>query len=201
MQFAGPQIRGKSSWTFVTSGTGGVGLEFVAASGGTVVLDNPSGVEQQFRYAAGGVGLSAGIRKIPKIGKLGTRKLDPRGFSDRGGGNVAPKSFWNHGSVFIMDGCSRSELVREDFHGICAVHDAGAGLILGYSGALMLVGLNPLALAAQAATPLVPGIGTLAGMLGLPLAPKAMILSRGWNVGPQASIGITAQLGYMWPAG
>ena len=192
MQLMGPQIRKKSAWTFNTSGTGGIGIEFVAASGGTVVLDDPKGTTRNFRYAAGGVGVSAGIRKIPKIGKLDTRKLDPRGLSDHYGGNVAPKSFWNHGVVYVMDGCRADELVAEDFHGICIVIDAGAGLILGYSGSLMLVGVSALALAARATIP-------LADILGPPLAPKAMILSRGWNVGPQASAGITAQLGYIWP--
>lgn len=193
MQFAGPRVRKRSAWTFNTSGTGGVGLELVAASGGTVVLNDPGGQVRNFHYAAAGIGLSAGIRKIPKIGKLDTSRVDPRGFSDHGGGNLAPQAFWNHGAVYVMDGCAHDDLTIEDFRGICAVYDAGAGLILGYSGSLMLVGLNPLALAVAATA------GPLGQLLGPSLAPRAMVLSRGWNVGPQASAGVTAQLGYMWP--
>lgn len=187
MNFPAPTVKKESAWTFNTSGTGGAGLGFFAGSGGVVVLNDPGQQVQRFHYGAGGVGLSAGIRKIPKIGKI----IDPRGLSNRGGGNVAPERFWNHGSVYVMDGCRGDDLTRGDFQGICAVYDAGAGLIVGYSGALMLVGINPLALAVSAA-------GIVGQLFGPPLSPKAMILSRGWNVGPQASAGVTAQLGYMW---
>lgn len=191
MDFAGPGIKRQSAWSWNTSGTGGAGLGLVAASGGAVVLNDPAKQVQRFHYAAGGVGLSAGIRKIPKIGKI----VDPRSLSNRGGGNVAPEFFTNHGTVYVMDGCSRDELVREDFHGICAVYDVGAGIIVGYSGALMLVGLDPLALAARAALAANP----ITNMLAPRLRVKAMILSHGWNTGPQAGAGITGQLGYIWP--
>lgn len=36
--------------------------------------------------------------------------------------------------------------------------------------------------------------------LGPPLRSKAMILSRGINVGVQASGGVTGQIGYIWPS-
>ena len=70
-------------------------------------------------------------------------------------------------------------------------YDAGTGLIAGYSGAVMLVGINPVALAVAVA-------GPVGQILGPRIDPKAAILSRGWNVGPQASAGITGQVGYMW---
>lgn len=194
MFWSGLSIRARSAWSFVTSGTGGVGIEFVAASGGTVVLADPQARERRFRYGAAGGGLSWGIRKLPKLGRLDTSKLDPRGLSDHFSGNVAPQSFWNHGSVWLFDGFKGKELTVDDFSGICLVFDAGGGLILGYSGAAMLVGIDPIALATVAMG--LPGM-----LLGPSLDPKAVILSRGWNVGPQASVGATGQVGYLWHHG
>jgi hypothetical protein len=83
MKASGLSIIRRSEWSFITSGTGGVGLSVVAVSGGTVVLSDPREREQRFRYGAAGVGWSFGIRKIPTIGRLDTRRVDPRGLSDR----------------------------------------------------------------------------------------------------------------------
>lgn len=192
---SGLSVRKTSSWTFETSGTGGVGVEFVAASGGVVVLDDPSGKTRHFRYGAAGGGLSWGIRKLPKIGPINPGRLDSRGLSNHYSGNLAPEAFWNHGSVYVMDSFKGNDLTREDFRGVCLVFDAGGGLILGYSGALMLCGIDTIALASMVAMP------ALAALVGPALNPKAMILSRGWNVGPQMSAGVTAQVGYLWPQG
>ncbi|WP_174279464.1 hypothetical protein [Sphingomonas bacterium] len=190
-------VKRRSRWTFTTSGTGGLGIEFVATSGGTVVLADPEGVERRFSYGAAGLGLSIGIRKIPKIGRINPGRLDPHGLSDHVGGNIAPEAFWNHGAVYVMGDCPHDELAIDDFKGICSVVDAGAGLILGYSGSAMLVGIDPMWLAITAAMHSSPVLGLLAP----PLRCRGMILSRGWNVGVQASAGITGQLGYMWPQG
>ena len=191
MKASGLSIIRRSEWSFITSGTGGVGLSVVAVSGGTVVLSDPREREQRFRYGAAGVGWSFGIRKIPTIGRLDTRRIDPRGLSDRFSGNVAPPAFWNHGAVWLLNGSNGNELTADDFAGACVAYDAGTGLIAGYSGAVMLVGINPVALAAAVA-------GPVGQILGPRIDPKAAILSRGWNVGPQASAGITGQVGYMW---
>lgn len=188
------RVKHKSKWAFETSGTGGVGIEFVAASGGTVVLLDPTGAERRVHYGAGGVGLSAGIRKIPKIGRIDPGKLDPKGFSDHGGGNVAPESFWNHGAVYVMEGCPREELQLDDFTGICLAFDVGAGLIVGYSGSAILAGIDPASLVFNVALRTNP----IGGLFAPPLRYRALILSRGWNVGPQASAGVTGQIGYMW---
>lgn len=51
--------------------------------------------------------------------------------------------------------------------------------------------VNPLALIAETSP--------LLSLVGPPLSPKALILSRGWNVGPQASVGVSGTIGYMWP--
>jgi len=58
----------RSAWTFVTSSSGALGVEFVLAEGGTLYLRDPNGASVPFRYGAVGDGLDAGFR-LPKIGK------------------------------------------------------------------------------------------------------------------------------------
>ena len=62
-------LKNESAWQFVTSSTGGIGVEFVAAEGGKIYLQNPQGQAVTFYYGAAGAGLAAGL-KLPKIGKL-----------------------------------------------------------------------------------------------------------------------------------
>ncbi len=181
-------IRKESAWTWNTSGTGGLGLGYFAASGGELVLNSPSGEPRGFYYGAVGGGLSVGVRKVPKIGRI----LDPRGLSNRGGAVLAPKSFTNHGVVYVMSAFERDELTAEDFRGVCIVTELAAGVLIGYSGGAFLIDVNPLAVAAMA-NPLTAAIANAA------LNPKAMILDRGWNAGLQASAGATATVGYLWP--
>ena len=180
-------IRKKSAWAFVTSGTGGLGIGFFAGSGGEVVLSPPSGPPKGFYYGAAGVGVSAGLKRIPKIGRI----LDPHGVTERGAAVGAPKQFWNHGIVYVMDGCQDDDLTAEDFHGVCCTIDIGAGLLIGYSGSGLLINVNPLAL--------IDSVNPILSMVGPSLRPKVMVLSRGWNAGLQASVGASASIGYMWP--
>ena len=58
-----------SAWKFVTSSSGGLGIEFFAAEGGKIYLDDPTGSLKTFDYGVVGLGLSEGF-KLPKIGKL-----------------------------------------------------------------------------------------------------------------------------------
>ncbi len=100
------RIKKTSAWTFNTSGTGGLGLGFFAAVGGELVLKPPSGPLRGFWFGTAGVGIGAGIKRIPKIGRI----IDSRGLSEKGSANAAPKSFWNHGVVYVMDGLTADEL-------------------------------------------------------------------------------------------
>lgn len=68
----------QSQWEFVTSGTGGIGIGYFAAGGGEEVLKSPSGENKGFYYGSAGVGLSIGIKRIPKIGRI----VDSRGLSE-----------------------------------------------------------------------------------------------------------------------
>lgn len=180
-------ITKQSGWEFVTFGSGGLSVGFVAAEGGTVVLKDLSGEERQFYYGGAGGGLSAGL-KIPKIGKVRIKS--------RAGditGNVGPTAFPSTGALFVTDNCSGDDLTESEIQGPCAFIDVGAGLIAGASGTAMAVGLNPLYLMALAAGPMAT---PFAAQLLISSA-KGVLLMAGLNVGIQAQIGGAALLGYL----
>ncbi len=173
-----------SSWKFVTFGSGGISVGFVAGSGGQVVLEDPSGANHTFTYGGVGAGLSAGL-KIPKLGKIQipTKKGPATGA-------VGPFSFPSTGSVFVADDLSGGELKKSDIQGLCMFGEVGGGLIAGASATGMFVGLDPLKLALLIG---VPGFGA---QLFLNSA-KGMVLMAGVNAGVQAQIGGAVYLGYL----
>jgi hypothetical protein len=67
-------ITGQSAWTFDTSATGDIGIEFVAVQGGAIYLKDPKGTSVRLRMLAAGVGLTYRF-KIPKLGKLPVHKI------------------------------------------------------------------------------------------------------------------------------
>jgi hypothetical protein len=180
-----------SAWDFVTFGSGGVGLGYFAAEGGTIVLKNPStGIDESFYYGGAGVGLSAGL-KIPKIGKvqINTKKGPLTG-------SGGPTAFPSTGTVLVTDACPGTDLTRSDIQGLCCFTEVGGGLIGGGSAAAMYIGLDPIRLAAFAGS-VIPVIGmSLASQFFLASA-KGMILMAGLNVGLQAQIGGAVYMGYL----
>lgn len=140
-------IKRTSAWRFDTSATGGLGVGFVVASGGRIALLPPGQTDTDhplwLNFGGAGVGLSAGVRKVPKVGRL----VDSRGLSERGGANAAPANFWNNGVLYVMNGCRTDELTLDDFKGTCCFIDIGFGLIVGYAGFGLLLNVNPRVLA------------------------------------------------------
>lgn len=193
-----------SKWNYQTGATGGVGIEFVVASGGLIVLHDPAGQEQDFHYGGVGVGLSAGL-KIPKI-KLPKFTIPEIKMPKIGGRSVggagSTKDFTSAGSVYMTSAFQGQELTRADFQGGTIYVDAGAGLIVGYAGSAMLLGMNASLLALGAG----PGLAMAmaAGPAGLiwlveqaiESAP-AVLLMHGWTVGPQAAVGAGILAGYL----
>lgn len=182
--------KGKSAWDFVTFGSGGIGLGYFAAEGGTIVLKNPSSKnDESFYYGGAGVGLSAGL-KIPKIGKvqIPTSKGPLTG-------SAGPTAFPSTGTVFVMEGCPGNELTTSDIQGLCCFAEVGGGIIGGGSAAGMYVGLDPVRLVALAAAA-TPFVGQIATQFFLSSA-KGMILMAGLNVGIQAQIGGAVYMGYL----
>ena len=189
------EIVKQSAWTFDTSSSGGLGVEFFVAEGGMIYLKDQTGAPAAFRYGAAGAGLSAGF-KLPKIGKI---EIPIKGKGV--GGAIAPASFPNAGILYVLDGCPGGELTRQAVTGVCMFIEAAGGLIVGYSGMAMVFGMSPAWLAAVAAA-------NAAGPLGIPaqmmLQQKLMatatgiLLTRGWNVGVQGGGGVGAYLGGLW---
>ena len=191
----------RSAWTFETSGTAGIGLGFVAVSGGEIKLYDAQKREHAFWFGGGGGGLSVGVGKIigvlAKLGKF-TRlatlvgKIDPKDVGSKGAASAAPEWLSNHGIVFALAGCSGADLTEADFKGACIYLDLGASLIYGYSGEVMLMNCNPEAFVALQS-------GGLAGelMFMTLLRPHAMLLSCGPSRGLQANAGVSACIGYL----
>ena len=175
-----------SQWKFVTSGTGRVNVDIFAATGGEIDLLDPKGRPQEFKFGSVGVGAGIGL-KLPKIGKL---EIKPEKLGKAIGGVVAPKAFPNAGTIYMTSFFPGKELAAADFRGICIVFDAGAGLVAGYSGTLMLLGIDPAAFAMQAVSPIL-------SLLLNQAQPNAILLTRGPNVGVQAGAGVTGTIGYL----
>jgi hypothetical protein len=178
-------IKHESAWKFQTSSSGGIGVEFVAAEGGSIVFKDPSGAIVSFPYGAAGAGLTAGF-KLPKIGKLA---LNVKGKSV--GGVLAPSFFPNTGTLYVLDSFDAEDFKRSDITGVCMFAEVGGGVIVGGSATAMIVGMNPMWLAATLVTPMLMPIiedQLLESATGL-------LLMAGLNAGIQAGAGLAAFLG------
>ena len=175
-----------SSWTFVTSGTGGLNIDIFAAAGGSIDFLDPSHKQRNFHFGSAGVGAGIGL-KLPKVGKL---EIRPEKLGKAIGGVVAPKVFPNAGSLYMTPFFSGHELAAADLRGLCIVIDGGAGLLVGYSGTLMLLGIDPVRFAMQVASPI---MSLLLGQT----EPNAVLVTRGLNAGIQAGGGVTGTIGYL----
>ena len=182
-------LKGESAWKFVTSSTGGVGVEFVGAEGGKLFFTDPQNKDVSFIYGAAGVGLSACL-KLPKIGKIEV-KLKGKSI----GAAIAPAAFPNGGKLYITDTFKGNELSQSDIRGVCIFLEVGGGILAGVSGTAMLVGIDPIWLA---------GIGP--AMAGGPLtmvmldyelirAAKGLLVMGGLNVGLNAGVAAGAFIG------
>jgi hypothetical protein len=188
-------IKKTSAWTFNTSSSGGVGIEFFLAEGGSIYLKDPSGADVTFRYGAAGAGIAFGF-KLPKVGKL---DLKIKGVSV--GAGVAPSFLPSTGKVCILDSFKGDELTRDDITGVCMFVQVGGGLIVGGSAYAMLLGMDPVYLAgvaAAAGTMIMPGMGTML----LPYAEQklletatSILFMAGMNVSTQAGGGAGAFVG------
>lgn len=183
-----------SQWAYQTGATGGISVEFVIVSGGTIVLSDPANQEQDFHYAGIGVGLGFGI-KVPKI-KLPKMTLPgfhlPKIRGREVGGAGSGKSFPSGGAVYMTSAFRGQELARPDLQGGTLYVDAGAGLIVGHAGSAMLLGMNSALLALGLSNPAMSWLI----MNAIEQAP-AVLLMHGWTVGMQAGGGAGLLGGYL----
>lgn len=165
-----------SEWTYDTGATGSVGAGMLFASGGTILLKDPSGQEQQFYY--GGCGIGFGRSWNLKNFDMGLPKLLrlPR----EPGATGSTKDFTSTGSVYMTRAFHGKEMKRSDIAGGTVYIDAGAGIVAdGFSGSIMLLGLNSALLMMSITMPQMPFF-----RLAINEAP-AMLWMGGFNVGMQ----------------
>lgn len=186
-------INKESAWQFITSSSGGIGVEFVAAEGGAIYLNDPRKARQTFTYGAAGVGLSCGL-KLPKIGKIELPKLQGKSV----GGVAAPSAFPNAGKIYILDSFSGNELSRSDITGVCMFVEVGGGFIAGASATGMVLGMDAVWLAGTLATiEVCQDLAMYAAQRLLELA-TAILVMAGVNAGLQAGAGGAAFLGALF---
>ena len=183
-------IKKESAWTFETSATGGVGVEFVAVEGGAIYLRDPKNNPATLRFGAAGAGISWGL-KLPKIGKINLPKV--RGKSV--GGVAAPAAFPNIGKLYILDTFRGDELSRRDITGVCAFVEVYAGAVVGGSAAAIVFGMNPLWLAGLSLAPLAGPLAATITESQLFASATGLLLTAGLNAGLVASAGVGGFLG------
>lgn len=178
-----------STWQFVTSSSGWLGVGFVAAEGGTISLKDPLGNARTVVYGGAGPGLSEGF-KVPVLGKK--IRIDGRDASS----GVAPSFFPNTGIIYILDSFSGDELSLSDIRGVCAFLEVEGGLIGGASGTAMLLGMDPILLAEVVAASV---FGPLDIIFAIRLLKSAtsVLLMAGTNAGLQAGGGGAICLGVL----
>ncbi|MCW0082679.1 hypothetical protein [Burkholderia pseudomallei] len=167
-----------SDWIYDTGATGGSGLGFLLASGGTIYLKDPTGKEEQFYYGGVGLGLGRmiGIPKIPDI-SLPKNLHIPHEPSATG----AATSFTSTGGVYMTSAFRGKELKRSDLTGGTVYIDAGFGIIAdGMSVSIILLGLNMAFLMMSVAMPQMPFFRA-----AVHEAPAVLVMA-GFSVGMQS---------------
>lgn len=175
----------QSGWAYETAANGGLGVGFVVASGGNILLRDPGGSVQSFWYGGVGAGLSVGLR-IPRF-----PKVQLRGEAVSGAG--AAYAFPSTGSVFMTPQFRGQELARGDLQGCTMYIDGAAGLVVGGGGSAMLLGMNP----AVVAMALAAGPAQAIAMRAAQDTAKAVLFMAGVTAGLQAGAGVAGLLGYM----
>lgn len=181
-------VKSKSAWSFKTSETGGVGIGVWAATGGDFSLFDPAHRKVRFHFGAAGMGLSAGLRKLPHLGPF----LDPRSLSKLGSISVGPEANLNAGVVYRLKGTKSPELVEDDFKGVAFILDTTAALGEAASAQALVLGCNPAAFASLLSAD-IAGIMTFLQLL----EPRALLLTLSETSGLQAYLGVAGMIGYV----
>ena len=184
-------LAGRSKWTFSTSGGGGLSIDVVAASGGTLEFNDPNRQPVRFHFGALGAGLGFGV-KIPKLGGLIGKLLSSRSVS----GSGSTFAMRNEGVIFQTDVTRGRELTRGDFTGVCVIGEIGGSTPLyGLSGTVYLFNINKLTLALMLTNSSIASTQMALGLIP-PLTPSAVLLADGDTRG--LGLGVAGYLGYVW---
>ena len=189
----------KSGWTLAGSEGDSAGYGLFSAGSGSFTLKSPAGEEVEFNYKSVGGGASLGSK-----------------FNAAGSGADA----FSFGTVYLSDTFSGTELSRTDVEGFYLSQEASLGAGIGGSAAVMLLGISPRWIPAE----ILKNTGVI-GMLGQVIGPdnvrnwfhgravnprfrapartflqsdaKAVLITGGFNAGPQLTAGVSNMLGYV----
>jgi hypothetical protein len=184
-------IKKESTWEFKTAGSGGLGWGPVAGEGGLIRVKDPHKNLVDFYFGGLGVGWShkLGIPKnLIKLPKIRGKEVT---------GTIVPTFYKNWGYIYILNTFKGDELSPSDIAGACMYVEGAGGLYVGYSGTAMLLGMNPLLLAAALAVP--PTMFDLKYHL-LKQAYKTatcVLLMHGFTSGAMAGAGVNVYVGYL----
>jgi hypothetical protein len=129
----------KSNWTFDTSAGDGGAFGVLLTSGGLIVLDDPEGNPQKFKYGGLGMGLSVPLPKLLHP-KLTLPKITIRGQEIAGTGSTT--DFPGKGVVYETVAC-HGGLTPQKLDGGVIYFDGSAGFLYGKGVTVMLCGINP----------------------------------------------------------
>lgn len=178
-------LRKESDWQFFTSAGGAGGAGSVLISSGMFVLTDPEEHNHKFHYGGAGVGWSYPLSKLPSRPTLALPKLTLHGHEI--GATGATADFPSDGIVYVTEACHGADLTPQALVGGAIYFDGGFGWLRGYSGTLLIVGINPELLEIGVMFP---------PMLNLALSTAtAVIFMKGQNEGLQESIGVDYMLG------
>ncbi|MFB9128879.1 hypothetical protein ACFFYR_39180 [Paraburkholderia dipogonis] len=165
-------------------------MDFIVASGGWIQLTDPALQPCDFHYGGAGVGLPM-ERLLPTgitMPKFGLPQIKGHEF----GGAGSSQDFLSAGAVWMTPAFAGKELCREDIRGATVYVDAGIGMVGGFGGSAMLLGINSVSLMMGIMNPALSGLAARA----LDEAP-ALLLMGGFTMGVQAGAGAGLMVGYL----
>jgi hypothetical protein len=184
-------LKRKSKWNYDTGAGISAGFDVFTATDSVLVLDDPSGRAQQFKYT--GSGLAASILGLAKF-KLELPKLTilDKSFSASG----STKGFDSDGVVYLTEAFHGADLNIKDIEGGTISFDGSGGYIAGYSGTVMFAGIHMWLMETLIASIGSRFVNNMFLQLALSSAP-VVILSYGRTEGLIDSIGLDFMYGQM----
>ena len=175
----------ESKWTYDAAATGSIGIGLSTASRGKVDLKDPGNKIHEFSYSGFGIGFSVHLPgiKIPPIPII-NKEISATG---------AAKSFSGRGYMFMTSAFRGKELSKSDIQGATIHVDAGFGLLAGYGGSLMFLGIHTALLVPWFIN---PGLGANVARKAIQSAP-AVLLMHGQTEGLIASLGAGLLVGHL----
>lgn len=175
------RITRSSNWTYVSSTSVGLGAGFFAADFGAITLRDPTGKNRMFRYGSAGGGLNV---------------VDLMNYSLSAAPGFLPGG---SGKIFLLDTFQGSDLSFSDIVGACLLLDASAGLFIGWSGNIILLGAEPDFLMGFVGL-VDPGLEAMETVIlsyQMLSSAKAVLLTEGFDIGLQADLGVDGLAGVL----